>query len=85
MRAISQDGTIDIPYEISSLNVIGVKLGNVEHAGIYCYNACFEQAIKMAQYTTEEKANKAMEMLRAEFRDYVGTGIFQFPAEGELE
>lgn len=41
--------------------------------------------IKMAGYGSKEKAKKAMEMLRADFCDYGESGVFQFPAEEELE
>lgn len=34
MRVISQDGTIDVPYEISSLSMAVGKYENVEHAAI---------------------------------------------------
>lgn len=58
MRVISQDGTIDMPYEVSSLNmVVGVV-----NAAIYCYSSF--STIKMAEYSSKEKAKKAMEMLR---------------------
>lgn len=32
MRVISQDGTLDVPYEISSLSMAVGKYENVEHA-----------------------------------------------------
>lgn len=57
MRIISQDGTIDVPYEISSLSMAVGKYENVEHAAIFCHK-------KMAEYSSKEKAKKAMEMLR---------------------
>ena len=85
MRVISQDGTIDVPYEISSLSMTVGKYENVEHAAIYCHNSSTTMGTKMAGYSSKEKAKKAMEMLRAEFCDYGETGIFQFPAEEELE
>lgn len=39
MRVISQDGTIDMPYEISSLSMAVGKYEDVEHAAIYCHNS----------------------------------------------
>ena len=39
MRVISQDGTIDVPYEISSLSMAVGKYENVEHAAIFCHNS----------------------------------------------
>lgn len=85
MRIISQDGTIDVPYEISSLSMAVGKYEDVEHAAIYCNNSSTEIGIKMAGYGSKEKAKKAMEMLRADFCDYGESGVFQFPAEEELE
>ena len=62
MRVISQDGTIDIPYE----SVIIQRFGRE----IYFLNknlTGLEQLasdMDIATYSTEEKAQKAMEMLR---------------------
>lgn len=63
MRVISQDGTIDVPYEISSFSMAVGKYDGVEHAAIYCYNSSMTAA-KMAEYNSEEKAKKAMEDLQ---------------------
>ena len=64
MRVISQDGTIDVPYEISSFSMAVGKYENVEHAVIFCYNYSTSIGTKMAEYGYKEKAKKAMEMLR---------------------
>ena len=64
MRVISQDGTIDVPYEISSFSMAVGKYDGVEHAAIYCYNSSTAAGTKMAGYNSKEKAKKAMEMLR---------------------
>lgn len=64
MRVISQDGTIDVPYEISSLSMAVGKYENVEHAAIFCNNSSTAMVTKMAGYSSKEKAKKAMEMLR---------------------
>ena len=62
MRVISQDGTIDIPYD----SVIIQRFGRE----IYFLNKNLigvEQLVSdmdIATYSTEEKAQKAMEMLR---------------------
>ena len=64
MRIISQDGTIDVPYEIGSLIMEVGKYENVEHAVIFCYNYLTSMGTKMAEYGSKEKAKKAMEMLR---------------------
>lgn len=104
MRVISQDGTIDVPYEISSLSMAVGKYEDVEHAAIYCHNSSTAMGIKMAEYSSKEKAKKAMEELRYAYMchslvkmgksplDGIGekitmglSGVFQFPAEEELE
>lgn len=61
MRVISQDGTIDIPYENSSLSVFYLE---PKRAIIYCQNSCLKEEEKIAEYSTIKKAIKAMEMLR---------------------
>ena len=64
MRVISQDGTMDVPYEISSFSMAVGKYENAEHAVIFCYNYSTSMGTKMAEYVSKEKAKKAMEMLR---------------------
>lgn len=102
MRVISQDGTIDMPYE----QVIILRF----ERGIYFLNnnlTGVEQLVNdmvVATYSTEEKAKKAMEELRYAYMCHslvkmgkspldgidkkitMGlSGVFQFPAEEELE
>lgn len=67
MRMISQDGTIDVPYEISSLSMAVGKYEDVEHAAIYCHNSSTSMGTKMAEYSSKEKAKKAMEELRCAY------------------
>ena len=62
MRVISQDGTIDIPYESVVIQRFGREIYflNKNLIGV-------EQLVSdmdIATYSTEEKAKKAMEMLR---------------------
>lgn len=70
MRVISQDGTLDIPYEM-----VVIQRFNRE---IYFLNKNLtgvEQLVNdmvVATYSTEEKAKKAMEMLR---EAYIGIPI----------
>lgn len=70
MRVISQDGTLDVPYEM----VIIQKFRN----GIYFLNRNLSgieelvNDIELAEYSTEAKAIKAMEMLR---EAYIGMPI----------
>lgn len=67
MRVISQDGTMDVPYEVSSLNMVVGKYEDVVNAAIYCCNSF--STIRMAEYGSEEKAKKAMEMLRIAYEN----------------
>lgn len=64
MRVISQDGTIDVPYEYISLVVSIKKCKDVEHVCIYCHNISAPHGTRLAEYSTKAKAIKAMEMLR---------------------
>ena len=83
MRVISQDGTIDIPYE----SVIIQRFGRE----IYFLNKNLigvEQLVSdmdIATYSTEEKAKKAIEMLHDEWNDYGQGGLFQFPKDEVVE
>lgn len=88
MRVISQDGTIDVPYEISFLSMAVGKYEDVGHAAIYCHNSSTAMGTKMAEYGSKEKAKKAMEMLREDYEKCIKCHYlmtFQFPAEEELE
>ena len=69
MRVISQNGTMDVPYEISSFSMAVGKYENVEHAVIFCYNYSTSMGTKMAEYGSKEKAKKAMEMLRIAYEN----------------
>ena len=67
MRVISQDGAVDVPYETSSFNMICAELVEPKRTNIYCHNSSIGVAIKIAEYSAEEKAIKAMEMLRESY------------------
>lgn len=93
MRIISQDGKVDLPYEIVSIStharnswqVIARPLTNVD--GLFCV---------MGEYSTEEKAVKAMEELRTEYGNYEQAKsseyyfafdypkVFRFPQDSEV-
>lgn len=86
MRVISQDGTIDIPYDYFSLSMSSGKYKDVEVAYIYCHNLSSPNGTKLAEYSAKAKAVKAMEMLREEYLKYMeieghadltGQGIIQ--------
>lgn len=79
MRVISQDGTIDMPYEQVIITRHDKSIYLMEH---------LTEDVEIAKYSTEEKAKKAMEMLREEYQKYASQNymkVFQFPAEEELE
>jgi hypothetical protein len=61
MRVISQDGTFDMPYKMSIVwceDAGAVLLQPIGETGEYQ---------TFAKYSTEEKAKKAMEMLREQY------------------
>lgn len=84
MRVISQDGTLDVPYEMvviqefrNAIYFLNRNLSGVED---------LTSDIMLAEYSTEAKAIKAMEMLREEYLKYMeieghadltGQGIIQ--------
>lgn len=67
MRVISQDGRIDLPYE-----QIVVVNNTVDEMAIIAYavNSYDDTVWKLAEYSTKEKAEKAMEELRTEYGSY---------------
>lgn len=60
MRIISQDETIDVPYEHTTLIRVGTE--------IYLSSIKLRDTL-IAKYSTEEKAIKAMEMCRKKYAD----------------
>jgi hypothetical protein len=82
MRIISQDGTIDVPYNFFSLSVASGKCKDVEYACIYCHNISAPHGTKLAEYSSKEKAIKAMEMLREQ---YERLEVFKVLASGATE
>lgn len=94
MRIISQDGVYDTPYEITQLWI--QERNGV--ADLYHIRGSMpaDEAITLAIYSSEEKALKAMKMLREEYfetehektyRDgvYYFLPVFQFPKDDEVE
>lgn len=79
MRIISQAGDRDFNYKNIDLNI--VKSG-VEEVSILCNTPCLLN-VKMAQYSTREKAEKAMNQLHDV---YCGNECFiwKFPREDEV-
>ena len=96
MRIISQDGRTDIPYEnfvfgILKDNCIVAVRDTVARPSEVC------QGI-VAEYSTEAKAQKAIEMLREKYKDYARATnksnfftmfdypkVFQFPKDEDVE
>lgn len=92
MRVISQNGTVDMPYKEviiqrfrSRIYFLNKNLTGVES---------LSDDMQIAEYSTEAKAIKAMEMLReawingtVEFEDgiYHRNIVFQFPQDNEIE
>ena len=69
MRVISQDGTIDMPYEEVIIQGFKSKIYflNKNLTGVEPFN----DDMQIAEYSTEEKAIKAMEMLRKVYENNV--------------
>ena len=76
MRVISQDGTLDMPYEMSIVwyeDDGGVLLQPIGEIGEYQ---------KFAKYTTKEKAKKALEMLRDAYQYGKRVAVPKFDESG---
>ena len=98
MRVISQDGTIDVPYEMSAIR-------NDDKLIILCMAGETGKGSVIATYSTSEKAQKAMEMLRDAYLSrmeldggydtvhgcyiqpnyWVLPKVFQFPKDEDVE
>ena len=68
MRVISQDGTIDVPYERYTIWCYKDQYLDIYHIACDCGDEVYR---RLADYSTEEKAKKAMEMLRERHTDNV--------------
>lgn len=91
MRIISQNGAIDVPYEMSAIR-------NDDKLIILCMAGETGKGSVIATYSTSEKAEKAMEMLREKYKDYAKATnksnfftmfdypkVFQFPQDEDVE
>ena len=98
MRIISQNGMIDVPYEMAAIR-------NNDGLIILCMVGETGKGSVIATYSTSEKAEKAMEMLREEYgKHFFGQGgamatanfyvppfafippkVFQFPQDEDVE
>lgn len=93
MRIISQDGRVDLPYELVAISTHNIHQEQViaepiENTAKIC---CV-----MGEYSTKEKAAKATEMLRTEYGNYKQAKsseyyfdfnypkVFRFPQDSEV-
>lgn len=67
MRIISQDGRFDLPYELVAISTHAINRGQVIAKPLTNADRLF---CVMGEYSTEEKAEKAMEELRTEYGNY---------------
>ena len=79
MRIISQDGTIDIPYGLTSIQLVSKT--TIVAQGSY-FGSGNDNFATIAEYSTEAKAQKAMEMLREQ---YMNLGMIKILASGTCE
>ena len=82
MRVISQDGTIDMPYEevLITLGCSGDK--REYHINGHLIYQEGSSSVKFATYSTEEKAKKAMEMLRDAYQYGKRVAVPKFDESG---
>lgn len=59
MRIISQDGTIDIPYDYFSLSVVSGRYEDIHYAAIYCHNLSSPSGTKLAEYSSDKKSRES--------------------------
>lgn len=89
MRVVSQDGHMDYPYDkcVIFLNQRNKSVVSIQLSGD-------TEVTTLGQYSTKEKALKAMEMLRkswlresVEFENgfYNKNCVFQFPTDEDIE
>ena len=94
MRVISQDGTIDVPYELTSIQLVSKT--TIIAQGSYFGSSSDDNYVTVAEYSTEEKAQKALKMLQNDYYDHIaektyheGTyyirPYFRFPKDEEVE
>ena len=93
MRIISQNGKVDLPYEFVAISTHNIHQEQVIAEPIANTAKC----CVMGEYSTKEKAEKAMKMLRAEYVNFQETKsingsyfafnyprVFRFPYDSEV-
>lgn len=93
MRIISQDGKVDLPYEQFA---VAIDATNDTKIIAYAVNSDDDTIWKLAEYSTKEKAEKAMEELRTKYGSYRTVEgnmfysafdypkVFRFPHDSEV-
>lgn len=93
MRIISQDGRFDLPYEQFA---VAIDATNDTKIIAYAVNSDDDTIWKLAEYSTKEKAEKAMEELRTKYGSYRTVEgnmfysafdypkVFRFPHDSEV-
>lgn len=93
MRIISQNGKVDLPYEQIAIAIdYDYKMTIIA----YAVNSDDDTIWKLAEYSTKEKAEKVVEMLRTEYGNYQQAKsseyyfafnypkVFRFPQDSEV-
>ena len=70
MRIISQDGTIDVPYETSILHIVTSTKAEYSKSFIFCTPNNSMDSNELARYSTKAKSQKAMEMLHDSYDNF---------------
>lgn len=93
MRIISQNGEVDFPYEQF---VVAIDATTKTSIPAFPASVADDTYFNLAEYSTKEKAAKAMEMLRTEYGSYrTAEGnmfyfafdypkVFRFPQDSEV-
>lgn len=71
MRIISQDGTIDINYDLGNLSIAKGADDGITQRSIYFHSCSCPRGTKLATYSTTDKAQKAMDMLRGAYMNHI--------------
>lgn len=78
MRVISQDGTMDFPYDSSLVSIYGGCInGRIYVRAQLCGG--YDDSVDVADYSAKEKAIKAMEMLREAYTGKPKLNVDEIP------
>ena len=80
MRVISQNGLIDVPYDLTAFHVAGgfIRMNMMGENG---------KGTVIANYSSEEKAREAMKMMQEAYvrTTHILPVVFFFPKNDEIE